>query len=206
MIRAVLFDLDGVLVETPDLHYMALNRALRDVAGFEIEHADHIVRFNGLPTATKLAMLVSEGKLREDDVERVWDMKQVRTIDVISEMIKQDEQKIRLVAGLARRGYMQACVTNSITQTALLMLIRCGVLGYMDIVVTNQMIERPKPDPECYLLAMKRLGLRPDEALIVEDAPKGIAAAEASGGRVLRVAGVNDVTLECILGELVKET
>lgn len=206
MIRAILFDLDGVLVETPDLHYVSLNRALYEAAGFEIKRDEHVARFNGLPTVTKLAMLISEGRLDERLVEQIWDNKQLHTMSVISEMIEQDAQKVELVAELSRRGYMLACVTNSITPSALLMLDRCGVLGYMNLVVTNQMIEKPKPDPECYLLAMRKLGLRPDESLIIEDAPKGIAAAEASGGRVLRVAGVNDVTLECILGELMKET
>ena len=96
----------------------------------------------------------------------------------------------------------KACITNSIRETAMLMLEKTGQLEFMDFVISNEDVTEPKPSPEGYNLAMKRLKLEPHECMIVEDAPKGIEAAKLSGANVYEVNGFYDVSLENILQKI----
>jgi HAD superfamily hydrolase (TIGR01509 family) len=80
------------------------------------------------------------------------------------------------------------------------MLTYAGLLDSLDVLVTNQDVKNPKPNPECYFLAMEKLGVLPAETVIVEDSPYGIQAAKASGATVVTVASVNEVTLDILYG------
>ena len=81
IIKAVLFDLDGVLVDACDWHYDALNRALKKVMGFEISREEHLTTYNGLPTAVKLKML----NITDNKAIFVEELKQKYTLDIIKE-------------------------------------------------------------------------------------------------------------------------
>ena len=83
MIKCVLFDLDGVLVDACEWHYEALNLALQEVAGIMIERSEHESTFNGLPTKTKLNILTDQGRLDASDHDAVWSKKQDSTEEVI---------------------------------------------------------------------------------------------------------------------------
>jgi len=74
------------------------------------------------------------------------------------------------------------------------MMQRAGLDGFLDLMVSNEDVSKPKPDPEMYLLAMSKLGLSPAECLIVEDNDHGVRAARASGAHVLVVGNPSDVT------------
>lgn len=188
MIRAILYDLDGVLVDACDWHYESLNRALKAVCGFEISRHDHLTKYNGLPTKTKLDML----KLNAKEAKEVWRLKQDYTIEVINQQADPYVEKIELHEFTKSLGLMSVCVTNSIRETATLMLDKTWQLSFMKFLVCNE-DAKPKPSPDPYLLAMKRMCLRPDECIIVEDSDKGVAAATASGGRLVRVEGCYQV-------------
>jgi HAD superfamily hydrolase (TIGR01509 family) len=193
MIRAILYDLDGVLVDACEWHYLSLNKALQSVANLLITRTEHETVFNGLPTRRKLEILVEQGRLREKDCPAVWDLKQSLTVETINEHAQPDLEKIRLHQATRCAGIVSVCVTNSIKVTATLMLERTGQLPYMDFVLSNEMVRRPKPHAEGYIRAMIRLGAMPEEVLVVEDSEKGRQSAEASGAHVLMVAGPHEL-------------
>jgi beta-phosphoglucomutase len=195
MITAILYDLDGVLVNACEWHYLAFNNALKRIAGDRaiISRVEHETVFNGLPTKRKLDILIQQGRVREADWKAVWDLKQALTISTIEEHASLDLEKIQLHESTRRAGILSVCVTNSIKETAHLMLERTGQLAFMDFVISNEMVRRAKPHAEGYIKAMIRLGAMPEEVLIVEDSEKGIQAAEASGAEVLIVAGPHEV-------------
>src|SRR6266568_3529031 len=87
MIKAVVFDMDGVLIEAKDWHYDALNRALR-LFGYEISRYDHITTFDGLPTRKKLQMLTAENGLPVELHEFINDMKQRYTMEIVNALCK----------------------------------------------------------------------------------------------------------------------
>lgn len=202
MIKALLYDLDGVLVNATEWHYESLNMALQEVAGFVIKRDEHISTFNGIPTMKKLEILHEQGRLANELFQKVWDKKQEKTFEVIEKSATIDQTKTRLHKGTSK--YKKVCVTNSIRKSALMMLEKTGQLEFMDLVISNEDVWCPKPFPEGYIRAMIQLDVKPKECLIVEDSPKGIEAAKWSGGNVYEVAGFHEVTLENILSKILQ--
>lgn len=192
--KAILFDLDGVLVDMPDGHYEALNRAL-SVFGAKIEQDEHYSFFNGLPTKKKLEELERQKRIPGGLGEFINNLKQKHTKEVIQERCKPDYSKLILMRHLKDRGYLIACCSNSLKETLHLMLKSAGLYDYFDLIIGNDEIKNPKPDPEIYLTAFDRLGIEPREAIIVEDSIPGIASAEASGATVYKVKNPEDVNL-----------
>lgn len=202
MIKAILFDLDGVLVDACRMHQVSFNRALMDVAGFSIGEDEHISYFNGLPTKKKLEALIKEGRVKEKDKEEIFSLKQKYTIEEIPNTIFPSYHKQKMHERIKRMGIEEVCVTNSIQKTAELMLIASLQLQYMKFLISNEDVAAAKPSPEGYRLAMERLSMDPGDVLIVEDSPHGIEAAKASGGHVLSVKGHEEVVWETIEEEL----
>lgn len=174
--QAILFDLDGVLVDACDWHYEALNNSLLFFGYSAIKREDHISTFNGLPTRVKLKIL----GVSDEDALRINEKKQKYTIDIIKNNATIMEEKIELHEYLKSQGIKIACVTNSIKETATEMLVSTGQMSYIDLLVTNEQIARNKPHPDCYNYAIETLGVNPNKCLCVEDSPKGIEAAKAS--------------------------
>jgi beta-phosphoglucomutase-like phosphatase (HAD superfamily) len=194
MIKAILFDLDGVLVNMPDGHYEALNKALR-LFGVEIGREEHDTYFNGLPSRKKLEELEKQGRLPVGLREFINEVKQKYTKELIPQYCVPDYSKIILLNHLKARNLLLGCCSNSIQETLHLMLKSAHLFDHFDLILGNDEVTNPKPHPEIYLKAFDMLHIKPKEAIIVEDAPHGIAAAKASGARVLEVRGVDDVHL-----------
>jgi beta-phosphoglucomutase len=195
--KAILFDLDGVLVDMPRGHYEALNKAL-SLFGARIEEDEHHSFFNGLPTRKKLEHLESQKRLPEGLREFINAVKQQHTKDVIPKYCTPDYSKIILLRALKDHGYKLACCSNSVQETLHLMLKSAQLFDFFDVILGNDdpRVRNPKPHPDIYQAAFEELGIRPSEALIVEDSPHGIAAGKASGGRVVEVRNVDDVHLD----------
>ncbi len=193
--KAILFDLDGVLVDMPHGHYEALNKALA-LFGARIEEQEHHSYFNGLPTRKKLEELERQGRLPEGLREFINSIKQQYTKEIIPKYCVPDYSKIIMLDHLRAAGYKLGCCSNSIKDTLHLMLQSAGLFGHLDLILGNDEIQNSKPHPEIYTTAFARLGIEPHEAIIIEDAPHGIAAAKASGGNVIEVRGVQDVHLQ----------
>ena len=200
--KAVLFDLDGVLVDACEWHYEALNRALKDVVNYTIDRDSHEKIYNGIPTLTKLSILKEMGIIREEDFTKISDLKQWYTIQVINDFCTESVTKIALMKLLKAEGYKIGCVTNSIRKTAELMLKRSGILEYMDILITNEDSVNHKPHPEQYIQALVFLNTLPKNAIIVEDCPKGLQAARLTGSRVFQVKNSTEVTKELFKDKL----
>jgi len=175
-IDAVLFDLDGVLVDACDWHYHALNAALVEAGYPTISRNDHVSKYNGLPTKVKLKMLGVPQEL----AEKINSAKQEHTLATIRKTAKPMPEKTELHSHLKSRGIKIACVTNSIKETATEMLRYTGQLKYIDLLVSNEMVKNNKPSPECYNITVEKLGIDPKFCVCVEDSPKGIQAAKAS--------------------------
>ena len=201
MIQCILYDLDGVLVDACDWHYDALNKALLEVCGFKIGRREHAATFNGLPTKNKLQILKEQGRLPETLFEQVHELKQRHTLEIINEL-KPDPIKIELHQKVTELDIKIACVTNSVSKTAETMLAKTGQRAFMSLVISNEDVVHSKPCGEGYIVAMVNLKVEPRRALIVEDSPKGLAAAHSTGAQVLQVANAAEVTWDKIRGVL----
>ena len=201
MIKAVIFDMDGVLIEAKDWHYEALNRALR-LFGLEISRYEHLTTFDGLPTKRKLQMLSAQGTLPAELHEFLNDMKQRYTMEIVNSQCKPRFNHEYALSKLKVRGYRLAVCSNSVRDTIDVMMRKAALMPYLEFFVSNQDVTKPKPDPEMYDVAIARLGLAPSECLILEDNEKGIKAARAAGGHVMEIGDVGDVTYAAIAARI----
>ncbi|MBK8803360.1 MAG: HAD family phosphatase [Fibrobacteres bacterium] len=191
-VDAVFFDLDGVLVDATEWHYEALNRAL-GLFGFEITRYEHLTTYNGLPTRRKLEMLTVEKGLPKALHGLISRVKQAYTVQEIQTRCWPAFEKEYMLSRLRREGYRLAVCSNAVRESVTMMLERSGILGYFELLVSNEDVANPKPDPEIYLETCRRLGLDPSRVVVVEDAPHGIESARRAGTRVCEVSGFPEV-------------
>jgi len=196
-IKAVIFDMDGVLIEAKDWHYQALNRAL-GVFGYMISRYDHLVTYDGLPTIMKLDMLSREQGLPRRLHEFINELKQKYTMELVYTHCKPRFYHEYALSKLKADGYKIGCASNSITDSINVMLEKSNLRRYMDVIFSAQDVVNPKPAPDMYIRAIDELGYSPEQCLIVEDNENGIKAAHASGGHVLVVQEVDEVNIENI--------
>lgn len=197
MLKLVIFDLDGVLVDARELHYEALNRALADF-GFTISRDEHLSTYDGLPTTKKLELLTENKGLQKENYDLIWKKKQQFTSLIINEEMTYDERLRGILSKLKSQGYIICVASNSIRESVKMMLIRKGLLEYIDFFYSNQDVSKPKPSSEIYLKCMIKAGVNPDETVIVEDSHVGRKAAQSSGATLCAVRDVGDVTYDHI--------
>ena len=151
MIKLLIFDLDGVLVNARELHYNALNRALKSIdKKYVIKREEHLSTYDGLSTKKKLNLLTKNKDLPKELHDKVWELKQQMTLKIIDGFSVDD--RIRgILRSFKSEGYIISCATNSIRETAKLQLIRKGFFEYIDFMYSNQDVKNPKPNSEMYL-------------------------------------------------------
>ena len=194
MIKLIIFDLDGVLVDARELHYEALNAALSTINNkYVIGRQEHLSTYDGLSTTKKLNMLTKEKYLPQHLHDEIWKLKQEKTLDIIRRF-EPDLRIISLLQKIKEQGITIACATNSIRDTAKLQLIKKGFFEYIDFMYSNQDVNKPKPSSEIYLRCMLKADVDPQETLIVEDSHHGRKAAINSGGHLCPVKNSSDVT------------
>jgi beta-phosphoglucomutase len=192
MIKAILFDMDGVLIDAKDWHYEALNRAL-GIFGMEIDRDSHVAIFDGLPTRRKLEILSETRSLPKRLHPLIHDLKQAHTRALAYARCRPVFHHQYALSRLKSSGYRLGVCSNSIRSTIHLMMSLAKLDRYLDLVVSNEDVGRAKPDPEMYRKAIEQLELSPNEVLILEDHDHGIEAARASGANVLIVRTIEDV-------------
>jgi len=200
-IKAVIFDMDGVLIEAKDWHYEALNKAL-GLFGQAISRYDHLVTFDGLPTVIKLDMLTLERGLPKKLHEFINELKQKYTIELVHQHCKPRFDHEYALSKLKSQGYRIGCGSNSIRQSIEIMLQKSDLMKYMETVVSAQEVSEPKPSPEMYEKIISNFNLTPQECLIIEDNENGIKAAKASGAHVLIVKEVDEVNIVNITNKI----
>lgn len=197
-IKAIIFDMDGVLIDAKEWHYESLNRAL-SLFGFNISRYEHLVSYDGLPTKRKLEMLSIERGLPRGLHSFINDLKQQYTIELIHSKCRPIFQREFALAKLREQGYRTALCSNSIRKTVDLMLEKSNLTKFFDLVLSNQDVSAAKPDPEIYIKAIQSLEVKPEDCLIVEDNSNGILAAQRAGAKVMEIKDISEVRLDNIL-------
>ncbi|HEY8512883.1 MAG TPA: beta-phosphoglucomutase [Cyclobacteriaceae bacterium] len=179
--EACIFDLDGVIVDTARYHYLAWKR-LAAKLGFELTPEDN-ERLKGVSRTQSLNIVLEIGGIDADAQERekLAGKKNTWFNELIAKM---EPNEIfpgvkSLVADLKKSGRKVALASSS--KNAQLVVDRLQIRDLFQVIVDGSMIERTKPDPEIFLLAAERLGVRPPNCLVFEDAEAGVEAALAAG-------------------------
>lgn len=201
--KAIIYDLDGVLVDAADWHYEALNKALVELYGIPVDRETHLAHYNGKPTRVKLEMLQKIGLVEKKDIPYLITLKQAYTKQAIELFARPNKAKLTLHRNCKKLGLKLGCATNSIRDTAHLMLNKTQQIKFIDVILTNQDVFKPKPDPEIYLSTMRKLGVNPNQTIIVEDSAIGVQAAMATGARVVIAKTCDEVNWNNIKKHLV---
>lgn len=203
MKKLIIFDLDGVLIDSRQLHFDALNNALRTISEeFVISVEDHNKRFDGLPTNKKLELLSLERGLPKKLHEIIWKDKQIKTFEAIKTSVTKDDKLISIFTKLKELGCKICVASNSIKHTIELILKQKEIIKFIDLIVSNEDVEFSKPNPQMYLKCMSTFGISPRDTVIVEDSFIGRQAAFDSGAIVCPVKNTNEVTLERIISHM----
>ena len=171
MTKLVIFDLDGVLIDSKDYHYDALNEALGEE--YAITREEHVSTYDGLPTTAKLELLSKNKGLPADRYDEIWRAKQENTLHIFKTKVDKDYELMGYFQQLVDEGYKVAVASNSIRNTVKIILLRLGLLEFVDIYVSNEDVVRNKPFPSMYWKCMMALGALPDDTVILEDSHIG---------------------------------
>jgi beta-phosphoglucomutase len=187
MIRGVIFDLDGVLVSTDELHYRAWSR-LAEEEGIPFDRAvNH--RMRGISRMASLEVLLEQASRAYAPREKseMAERKNGYFRALLRTLTPQDALPgARAMLRALRARHIKLAVASASRNTPLIMA-RVALEADVDAVVDGNDVTRPKPDPQCFLLAARRLGLEPPECLVVEDAAAGIEAGRRAGMAVFGI-------------------
>ena len=197
MIKLVIFDLDGVLIDSKQTHYEALNRALGSEYAISIE--EHLSTYDGLPTRSKLIMLTDRKGLPTDRHAEIARAKQKHTVDILKDTVVPRKDFQDMCRELKDRGYALVCASNAVRDTVKMSLLQLGIIEYFDFWYSNEDVSKPKPHFEMYFACMLKADTKPSETLIIEDSHIGRQAVIDSGANLLAVADASDVSLSRVL-------
>jgi beta-phosphoglucomutase len=196
-IKAIIFDMDGVLIDAKEWHFEAMNQALARF-GFTITREEHVARYDGLPTRQKLELLSQTKGLPRELHPTVSTLKQELTMTIVESECRPTFQHVRTLFRLRRAGYVLGVASNSVRNSVNRMMELAALSPYLKFQLSNQDVHRAKPDPEIYVRAAQLAGVLPQECVVVEDNRHGIEAATLAGANVLAVGGPHEVTPERI--------
>jgi HAD superfamily hydrolase (TIGR01509 family) len=198
MNKLVIFDLDGVLIDSRNMHYDALNTALAEIdEKYVISIEEHLSYFDGLPTSRKLSMLTERKGLPVETHQQIWESKQKATLEIFSKL-EHDYELMHYFKQLKQKGYQIAVASNSIRNTVKLVLLKLGILEFIDYYVSNEDVIRNKPFPEMYWKCMTTCNALPKDTVIFEDSHIGRQGAIDSGATLIAIENRPDLTQEKI--------
>lgn len=188
MIKGVIFDLDGVLVSTDEMHYQAWKRLAQElhITGFTREDNR---RQRGVSRMTSLEIVLEKADRTYSEEEKIElaERKNGYYLELLEEMDESSVlENVKDVLEKLKNGGLLLAV-GSASKNAPVILEKTGLMPYFDKISCGLDTTKSKPDPEVFLVAAKKLGLPPEECLVVEDSAAGIEAAAAGGMKSLGV-------------------
>jgi beta-phosphoglucomutase len=191
VIKACIFDLDGVIVDTAHYHFLAWRR-LGSELGIDITEKDN-EKLKGVSRMQSLQIILDKGHIdiAKDHKESLADRKNAWFVEYI-EAMKPDEifpGVKSLIKEIRKKGIKVALASSSKNAPRVIELL--GIADLFDVVVDGSMIVDTKPDPEIFLLSAQQLNLKANDCLVFEDAEAGVEAAIRAGMKVVGVGSEN---------------
>ncbi len=180
-IKACLFDLDGVIVDTAKYHYIAWKEIANEL-GFDFTMEDN-ERLKGVSRMTSLDILLSIGNVEKSEEEKM-ELASKKNENYLSYILKMGPEEIlpgtkEFLDQLKKQGIKIAL--GSASKNAMTILERLNLTSYFDAIIDGTKVAKAKPDPEVFLKGAEALNMAPEECVVFEDAEAGIEAAIAGG-------------------------
>ena len=194
--KLIIFDLDGVLLDSRDIHYYALNSALEKIdKKFIIDYQEHLSIYDGLSTTKKLTLLTKQKGLDSKFYDEIWKNKQQATMFHLNKL-STNSFLIKIFQKIKQQNIKIAVASNSIRETIKLSLLRLGLMEYVDYYASNEDVKRTKPYPEIFWNCMTAMNTIPKNTVIFEDSHIGREAAINSSAQLIDIKNCADLTEE----------
>lgn len=197
-IDAIVFDLDGTLVETKEIHQKAFNQAILKIAG-EKYVITNLEDYEAMTTLQKLRKLNLTKNMPVEFNKKIWDLKQELTNQFIEQELIIDNRLVTELTKIKAFGYPIGVASNCIRSTVDLILKKIGIYSLIDVSISNNDVENPKPAPDMYQRIAKSFGTSPDRLLVVEDSHVGFVSAILAETKLLKVDSPKMITADLIL-------
>lgn len=199
MIDTIIFDLDGVLINSKNLHFEALNRALSDSKiKYQISYEDHLKTYDGLPTINKLNILNKKKYVPKKLNKKIKLLKNKYTRKLLEKNLSYDKEIFSTFKKLSKK-YKIGIATNAIEETLNIAIKKLKIKNFIDYSISTKNIKNSKPHPEIYLRCMVNLSSKPKNTLILEDSHNGRISAKESGAKLMPIKSLEDVTYKNII-------
>jgi len=191
MIEAFIFDLDGVLTDTAEYHFLAWKR-LADEEGLSFSRDDN-EKLRGVSRRASLDLILKGQNVPEENIQEMMERKNGYYRSYLETVSEKDllPGAVELLDYLKERGYRLALASAS--KNAPTVISKLGIAGYFEVIADGNSVEKTKPAPDLFLYAAEQLKLEPQVCLVVEDAEAGIAAARAAGMHTIGIGPVERV-------------
>jgi beta-phosphoglucomutase len=198
MIQAIIFDLDGVLIDSNYIQYDTFIKAVQHINKDIIySYDEHEKLFSSLTTRNKLKILIEQNLLNETDIETIYNKKQELTKEAF-ELLNEDVKLVSLFQKLVKDKYRLFCCSNNNKVIVNLILNKLGIYDYFETILTNSDVKEHKPSPEIYNTIMNKSNLNPNQVLILEDSEIGLQSAYSSKAHVFKIKRLEDVNYNSI--------
>ena len=198
-LKTILFDLDGVLVDTATIQIDSTMQAIKEIENVDCSHNPDILNIitRTITTRNKLELMSEMKYISEENIEVIYNKKK-EIADSIFELMERQEETINIMKILKQRNCNIAVVTNGNRRSALKILNAIGVTEYLDLVIANDDCIRGKPCSEPYVRAMLHFGGKLEDYLIFEDSFDGLTSARNTGAKIYHVKDISDVNTNLI--------
>lgn len=186
MKKGVIFDMDGVLVDNRDAHFEAFIEFCHEY-GIELDR-DKLTYLFGMTNDEILPAILPAELIEEKGLKTLADEKEAVYRRIYAKKIAPVKGLIPFLNELKAAGFKLGVGSSGNTQNVNFVLDACGIKKYFSAIVNGDMITKGKPDPEVFLLNAEKLGLRPEECVVIEDSFAGIKAARNAGMSVIAMA------------------
>jgi len=176
MIKAIIFDMDGVLVDSEPINY-EVNKIAFEKAGVKISKKEFIEEWVVKGTGSREAIKRHNVKMSFEDLQKI---KKKIYFDVLKKKVKlKPNAKTALIR--LNKKYKMALASHAHKYNVNIIVSKFSLDKFFHVILSKQDVNKGKPDPEIFLKASERLGVKPDECLVIEDTEKGIIAAKRAG-------------------------
>lgn len=193
--KLLIFDLDGVLIDSRNIHKQAFDNALYDTSGFKLTENEHYSRFAEITTSQKINILLEENRIQHKDVGRITNLKKQYTNELVKNL-PSDPQIKNLFQKLCS-NYFIAVASNANKEYVNNILTKLEIIDYIHFIIGNEEII-PKPHPHIFMKTMLHFNVAPDETIIFEDSHVGKTAAIRSGAYLCPINNTQDLVPEVI--------
>lgn len=179
MIKAFIFDLDGVLTDTAEYHYLAWKRLAKE-EGIAFTRDDN-EKLRGVSRRASLELILKGRAVSEEIMQEMMDCKNSYYGNFIKTVSEKDllPGALGLLGRLKDKNYRLALASAS--KNAPVVVERLGIVHYFEVIADGNSVEKTKPAPDIFLYVAEKMNLPPAECLVVEDAEAGVEAARAAG-------------------------